>query len=53
MTSATTATGSRMTWKVYIWPKSTTLKKAPMPTELSPSLPSLAIHCESKFCCER
>ena len=38
---------------MYIWPKSMTLKKAPIPTELRPSLPSLAIHCASKFCWER
>ena len=51
--SSTTATGSRITWNVYIWPKFVTLKKAPIPTELSPSFACVEIHCASKFCCER
>ncbi len=35
---------------ISIWPKFITLKNAPTPTELNPSLPLVAIHCESKFC---
>jgi hypothetical protein len=52
-TIATTTTGSRITWNVYICPKSRALKNEPIPTELRPSLPCVAIHCESKFCCDR
>ena len=36
-----------------IWPKLMTLKKAPAPVELMPSLAWVEIHCESKFCWER
>ncbi len=36
-----------------IWPKFRTLKNAPTPTALNPSLAWVAIHWESKFCCDR
>ena len=36
-----------------IWPKFITLKNAPTPTALNASLPLVAIHWESKFCCDR
>ena len=38
---------------ISIWPKFSTLKNAPIPTALNASLPLVAIHCESKFCCDR
>ena len=43
--------GSSRMCHISICPKSMTLKYAPMPTELSPSLAWVEIHCESKFCC--
>ena len=38
---------------INICPKFKTLNIAPAPVELMPSLAWVAIHCESKFCCER
>ena len=38
---------------ISIWPKFITLKNAPTPTELNASLPLVAIHWASKFCCDR
>ena len=41
--------GSSTTCHSSIWPTLSTLNQAPMPTELMPSLASVAIHCESKL----
>ena len=52
-TSTPTTSGSSITCHSSIWPGSSTLKYAPIPTELSPSLAWVEIHCESKFDCDR
>ena len=38
---------------MIIWPKLVTLKMAPAPVELMPSLAWVLIHWESKFCWDR
>ena len=38
---------------ISIWPKFIRLKNDPTPTALKASLPFVAIHWESKFCCDR
>ncbi len=45
--------GMRTMCHISIWPKFITLKNAPMPVALRASLPLVAIHWESKFCCDR
>ena len=49
----TTPIGSRTMCHISIWPKFSTLKTAPAPVELMPSLAWVEIHWESKFCCDR
>jgi len=44
--------GSSRMWKLYIWPKLSRLKKAPIPDAFMASLACVEIHWASKFCCE-
>ena len=45
--------GMSTTCQSSIWPKFIRLKNAPTPAALNASLPLVAIHWESKFCCDR
>jgi len=52
-TIRTTTRGSSTTCHRSICPGLSTLKNAPAPVELIPSLPSPAIHCALKLDCDR
>ncbi len=53
MVSRPRTKGSSTMCHISIWPKSRTLKNAPMPDAFRPSLAWVEIHWESKFCCTR